>query len=163
MSWGVKPPSLAEHATIELRRIVDILQVEHASLFLRDAEHPDRAVLVAETGARLADTLPGHATVTGRVLSSGRVQEVEPLTDRGDATGAALAMPLEHDGEIIGALLVVAVRRNRRLGAADAQVIGRATETLVERILPVARPRQHGTASDRFTRGAPKRPIRARR
>jgi hypothetical protein len=163
MSWSVKPPSLAEHATIELRRIIEVLQVEHASLFLRDLEHPHRAVLVAETGAPLADTLPGHATVTGRVLSSGRVEEVEPPADGEDAVGAALAVPLEHDGETVGALLVVALHRNRRLGAADAQVVGRATETLVERILPAARPRQHGAGSDRFTRSAPKRPLRARR
>jgi GAF domain-containing protein len=158
MTWGVKPPSLAAHATIELRRIIDILQVDHASLFLRDPERARRPVHVAETGSPLADTLPEHATIVGRVLSTGRVQDLEADSD--EAAGAALAMPLEHDGEVIGALLVVSRRPNRRLGAADAQVIGRATETLVERVLPVARPRPH---SDRFTRGARSGPIRARR
>ena len=49
MTWGLKPPaSLADHATIELRRITDVLQVDHASLFLRDPAHPHRAVPVAE-------------------------------------------------------------------------------------------------------------------
>jgi GAF domain-containing protein len=157
MSWGVEPPSLAEHATIELRRITDVLQLDHASLFLRDPGHPQRATLVAATGARLADALPEHATIVGRVLSTGRVQEVEP--EAGDGTiGAALATPVEHEGETIGALLVVSLRRNRRLGAADAQVIGRVTELLVDRILPVAQP--HGAARGRFTRGEP---VRARR
>jgi len=162
MSWGVKPPAgLADHATIELRRITDVLQVEHASLFLRDPEHPHRAVHVAETGPALAEALAEHATIVARVLSTGRVQEVEPRP--GEPTGAALATPLEHEGEAIGALLVVSLRRNRRLGATDAQVIGRATENLVERILPLARQHQDGTPSDRFTRGTPTRPIRARR
>jgi hypothetical protein len=162
MSWGVNPPSsLAEHATIELRRITDVLQVEHASLFLRDPEQPHRAVHVAETGRPLAEALAEHATIVGRVLSTGRVQEVEPRP--GEPTGAALATPLEHEGEAFGALLVVSLRRNRRLGATDAQLIGRATEILVERILPLARDRPHGPPSDRFTRGAPTRPIRARR
>jgi hypothetical protein len=163
MSWGVKPPGLAEHATIELRRISDVLQIEHASLFLRDAEHPQRAVLVAETGHPLADALAEHATIVGRVLSTGRVQEVEPRVGPGLPAGAALATPLEHEGEAVGALLVVTLRPNRRLGATDAQVIGRATENLMERILPVARHRPHGVSSDRFTRGAPARPVRARR
>ncbi len=163
MSWGIKPPSLAEHATIELRRISDVLQIDHASLFLRDGAHAHRAVLVAETGRPLADALAEHATIVGRVLSTGRVQEVEPRIGPGDATGAALAMPLEHEGEAVGALLVVTLRPSRRLGAADANVIARATENLMERIFPVARPRPHGTGSERFTRSAPSRPIRSRR
>jgi hypothetical protein len=158
MTWGVKPPSLAEHATIELRRITDVLQVEHASLFLRDPEHFHRAVHVAETGRRLGEALPGHATIIGRVLSTGRVQEVEPEPD--ERGGAALATPLEHEGEAIGALLVVSLRPNRRLGATDAQVIGRATEILVERILPATRRRAQ---FDRFTRSSPAGALRARR
>ena len=124
MSWRVKPPSLAEHATIELRRITDVLQLDHASLFLRDHAQPQRATLVA-------------------------------------AIGAALATPLEHEGETIGALLVVSLRRNRRLGAADTKVIGHVTEMLVERILPVAPPSTAG--SPRFARAAPGEPLRARR
>jgi hypothetical protein len=163
MSWGIKPPSLAEHATIELRRISDVLQIDHASFFLRDAEHRHRAVLVAQTGCPLADALAEHATIVGRVLSTGRVQEVEPRAGRGEPAGAALATPLEHEGEAVGALLVVTLRPNRRLGSADAHVIGRATENLMERILPVARPRGHPVVSDRFKRGAPARPARARR
>jgi hypothetical protein len=159
MSWGVTPPSLAEHATIELRRISDVLQVEHASLFLRDSDSPHRAVLVAETGHPLADALDDHATIVGRVLSTGRVQEVEPRPRPGSAACAALATPLEHEGEAVGALLVVTLRPNRRLGATDAQVIGRATDNLMDRILPVARRRPHAARSDRFTRGAP---VRAR-
>lgn len=156
MSWGVKPPSLAEHATIELRRITDVLQVEHASLFLRDQEHPQRAVHVAETGCPLDEALPDHATVIGRVLSTGRVQQVEPGGGAGEPIGSALATPLERDGETVGALLVVSLRRNRRLGATEAQVIGRATETLVE--LTSRRRR-----SDRFTRDADTSSMRPRR
>ena len=163
MSWAIKPPSLAEHATIELRHISDVLQIDHASLFLRDAEHRHRAVLVAETGRPLADALAEHATIVGRVLSTGRVQEVEPRVGPGEPAGAALATPLEHEGEAVGALLVVTLRPNRRLGAADAQVIGRATENLMERILPMARPRPHAASSDRFTRATPAGPARARR
>jgi hypothetical protein len=155
MAWLVKPPSIAEHATIELRHIIDVLQVEHASLFLRDRETGRRPRCVAETGTPLADALPEHTTLIARALSTGRVQELEPAT----GAGAALAMPLDRDGEAIGALLVVSLRRSRRLGAADAQVVGRATETLVERIMPVARPRPQ---SDRFTRTARARPIRVR-
>jgi GAF domain-containing protein len=160
MSWRVKPPSLAEHATIELRRITDVLQLDHASLFLRDHAQPQRATLVAAIGADLAAALPEHATIIGRVLSSGRVQEVEPSA-HGDAIGAALATPLEHEGETIGALLVVSLRRNRRLGAADTKVIGHVTEMLVERILPVAPPSTAG--SPRFARAAPGESLRARR
>jgi hypothetical protein len=156
MTWSVKPPSLAAHATIELRRIMDILQVDHASLFLceREPGHPPQRI--AESGTPLADALPGHPTIIARTLRTGRVQELEPDT----ASGAALATPLERDGEAIGALLVVSLRRNRRLGAADAQVIGRAAEMLVERILPVARPRPQ---SDRFARTPRARRVRVQR
>ncbi len=89
------------------------------------------------------------------------MQEVEPRLDPGGATGAALATPLERDGETFGVLLVVSLRRNRRLGTTDAQVIGRATETLVERILfATSRDPRHGVASDRLTRSVPARPPR---
>jgi hypothetical protein len=156
MTWLVKPPSIADHATIELRHIIDVLQIEHASLFLCDGEGGHRPQCVAETGTPLVDALPEHATLIARALSTGRVQELEPAT----GAGAALAMPLDREGEAIGALLVVSLRRSRRLGAADAQVIGRAAETLVERIMPVTRPRPQ---SDRFARVAHARPVRAQR
>jgi hypothetical protein len=153
MTWGLKPPaSLADHATIELRRITDVLQVDHASLFLRDPAHPHRAVTVAETGRPLDEALSEHATIVGRVLHTGRVQEIHRSAGSDQTTCAALATPLEHEGQAVGALLVVTLRRNRRLGPIDAQLIGRATETLVERIL---RPPEEGGRSDRFTRGAP--------
>jgi hypothetical protein len=155
MTWGLKPPaSLADHATIELRRITEVLQVDHASLFLRDPAHPHRAVPVAETGRPLAEALTEHATIVGRALHTGRVQEVHQPAGSGQTTCAALATPLEHDGQAVGALLVVTLRKNRRLGAIDAQLIGRATETLVERILARGDHGAHGTASDRFARGA---------
>jgi GAF domain-containing protein len=159
MSWGAKRPSVADHAIIELRRISDILQVEHASLFLRDPASPHAAVHVAETGRPLRAALAEHATVVGRVLRTGRVQELEPRSAPDGATGAALAMPLERDDETFGVLLVVSLRRNRRLGATDARVLGRATETLVERVLHAAS-RDPGVASDRFTRLVPTRPRR---
>jgi hypothetical protein len=160
MSASAKPPSLGEHAIIELRRISDVLQVEHASLFLRDPEPPNGAVRVAETGCPLGEVLAEHATIVGRALCTGRVQEVEPRPGPDVATGA-LAMPLERDGDTFGVLLVVSLRRNRRFGTTDAQVIDRATETLVERILLAAsRDPRHSVASDRFTRSVPARPPR---
>jgi hypothetical protein len=156
MTWRVKPAaSLADHATIELRRITEVLQVDHASLFLRDPDHPHRAVPVAETGAPIAEALSEHATIVGRVLQTGRVQEVHLPSRPGETTCAALATPLEHEGEAVGALLVVTLRKNRRLGAIDAQLIGRATETLVERILPRGGEGVEGAGSQRFTRDTP--------
>ena len=42
VKWGLSPgASLEDLATIELRRITDVLQVDHASLFLRDSDDPD--------------------------------------------------------------------------------------------------------------------------
>jgi hypothetical protein len=164
MSWGAKPPSAGEHAMIELRRISEVLQVEHASLFVRDPARPHVAVHVAETGRPLGAALAEHATVVGRVLRTGRAQEVEPLPSPDGAMGAAPATPLERDGETFGVLLVVSLRRNRRLGATDARVIGRATESLMERVLHAA-PRDRGdrVASDRFTRPVQARPRRTQR
>jgi hypothetical protein len=127
---------LAEYARIELRRIRDVLDVDHASLHLRDPDDPRRAVAVAEAGRPIGDLLAGHAGVVARVLRTGRVEELHEL---GETTCAALATPLEHDGRTFGTLLIVTLRRNRRLGATEAQVIGRATETLVERIGPTGR------------------------
>jgi GAF domain len=164
MTWRVKPAaSLADHATIELRRITEVLQVDHASLFLRDPDDPQRAVAVAETGTPVAEALSEHATIVGRVLQTGRVQEVHLASGAGESTCAALATPLQHEGQAVGALLVVTLRKNRRLGAIDAQLIGRATETLVERILPWSGEAPDGAASKRFTRDTPSaRRLRAR-
>ncbi|HEY7620115.1 MAG TPA: hypothetical protein VH834_10100 [Solirubrobacteraceae bacterium] len=164
MSWSAKAPGLAEHATIELRRISDVLQVDHASLFLRDPDRPTDGLCVAETGRPLCEALREHAMIVKRALCTGRVQEVEPHDGPDGATGAALATPLERDGETFCVLLVVSVRKNRRLGATDAQVIGRAGEILIERIL-LAAPREprHGVTSDRFTRAIPPRSPRMRR
>jgi hypothetical protein len=157
-SWRFKAPSVADHAIIELRRITDVLQVEHASLFLRDPANPHAAVHVAESGCPLGAALGEHAMVVERVLRTGSVQEVEPRSAPDGASGAALATPLERDGETFGVLLVVALRANRRLGATDARVLGRATETLVERVLHAAsRDPGDGAASDRFTRLIPAR------
>jgi hypothetical protein len=159
MSWRSKPPSVADHALIELRRISDVLQVEHASLFLRDPARPDAPVHVAEAGCPLAAALAEYATIVGRVLRTGRVEEVEPRSARDGANGAVLATPVERDGETFGVVLVVSLRRNRRLGATDARVLGRATETLVERVLHAAsRDPGDGVASDRFMRLVPVRP-----
>ncbi len=160
MSWTLKPAaSLADLATIELRRITDVLQVDHASLFLRDPDHPHRPVAVAETGLPAAQALPEHATVLGRVLQTARVQAVHRPPGEDDAPCAALAAPLVHDERAVGALLVVTRRESRRLGAIDAKLVGDASETLVERMLATPgrlEPRAH---SDRFTRG----PAAARR
>jgi hypothetical protein len=156
MTWRLKPAaSLADHATIELRRITEVLQVDHASLFLRDPDDPRRAVPVAETGAPVAEALSEHATIVARVLQTGRVQEAHLPSRAGETTCAALATPLEHEGEAVGALLVVTLRKNRRLGAIDAQLMGRATETLVERILPWGGEGADRAGSARFTRDSP--------
>jgi GAF domain-containing protein len=163
-SWGAKPPSVADHAMIELRRISDVLQVEHASLFLRDPASPHATVHVAETGRPLGAALAEHATIVGRVLRTGRVQELEPRSTSDGAIGAALATPLQRDGETFGVLLIVSLRRNRRFGATDARVVGRATETLVERVVhAVSRHPGEGVASDRFMRLVPARPRRTQR
>jgi hypothetical protein len=152
MSWTPKPPaSLADLATIELRRIADVLQVEHASLHLRDPDHPHRAVVVAETGLVTAEALPDHATVLGRVLQTARVQAVHRAPGD-DAPCAALAAPLVHDERAVGALLVVTHRQNRRLGSIDAKLVGDASETLVERMLATPGRLEPRPRSDRFTR-----------
>src|SRR5215217_3449281 len=50
MSLGPRPAaSVADLAAIELRRIAEVLQVEHVSLFLHDSEHPQRAAEAAPT------------------------------------------------------------------------------------------------------------------
>ena len=59
MNWDLSPgATLADLATIELRRITDVLQVDHASLFLRDADDPERTIAVAEAGLPSGEALP---------------------------------------------------------------------------------------------------------
>jgi hypothetical protein len=140
--------SVADLAAIELRRISEVLLVDHASLFLPDPDDPDRAAMIASTGAPIEDALPAHAGVLARVLTTGRVQEVHHV--HGDPRGArsALATPLLDEQRPVGALLVVTLRETRRLGLFEMQVIASATETLVARLLePLRR-----TASHRFVR-----------
>ena len=62
VTWEVKPgASLADLATIELRRITDVLQVDHASLFLRDADDPERAPRWPRPGCPPATRCPSTA------------------------------------------------------------------------------------------------------
>ena len=155
MSLGPRPAaSAADLAAIELRRITDVLQVEHASLFLDDPDHPQRAAAVATTGIPLDEALVEYGGVIARVMHTGRVHEVEH--PHGGARGgcAAMAAPLLDGRRPIGVLLVVTNRDSRRLGAVDAQVIVRATETLVNRIVSRERRFHRQGASGRFTRGA---------
>jgi hypothetical protein len=147
--------SVADLAAIELRRITDVLQVDHASLFLYDADHPQRAAAAAETGIPADEALVEYGGVVARVMHTGRVHEVEH--PHGSARGgcSAMAVPLLDRQRAIGVLLVVTVRDSRRLGTFDAQVIVRATETLVSRLVsPERRFHREGTP-DRFARAAP--------
>jgi hypothetical protein len=143
--------SAADLATIELRRIAEVLQIDHASLFLPDPDDLKRPALVASTGVPVEQALPAHARVVARVLATARAQEIHV---RGDPRGArsAVATPLLDGQRAIGALLVVTLRESRRLGRFDAQVIGRATETLVARVLAPLRRARHPSGSDRFVR-----------
>jgi hypothetical protein len=157
MTWAVKPgASLADVATIDLRRITDVLQVDHASLFVRDPNDPQRAAVVAETGLPVGEALPEHCTLLLGVLHSGCAAEIQSPGGAGEPCSAALATPLVHEDRAVGAVLVVTRRASRRLGAIDAQVIQRATQALVERFLA---PRDHRArlrvGSDRFVRDAP--------
>jgi hypothetical protein len=156
VNWELSPgASLADLATIELRRITDVLQVDHASLFLRDPDDPQRTVAVAETGLPAGEVLPEHDALVAQVLRTARPGEAQGPDGPAEASCAALASPLVHDDRAVGALLVVTRRANRRLGAIDAEVVERATQTLVERFLA---PGDHGEpAVRRFTRGAPAR------
>jgi hypothetical protein len=156
VNWELSPgASLADLATIELRRITDVLQVDHASLFLRDPDDPQRTVAVAETGLPAGEVLPEHDALVAQVLRTARPGEAQGPDGPAEAWCAALASPLVHDERAVGALLVVTRRANRRLGAIDAEVVERATQTLAERFLA---PGDHGEpAARRFTRGAPAR------
>jgi GAF domain len=153
VNWELSPgASLAELATIELRRITDVLQVEHASLFLRDADDPERTIAAAEAGLPAREALPERCQLLTDVLKTGRAAQVERFEGPGGACCGALASPLVHEDRALGALLVVTRRANRRLGAIDMEVVQRATRTLVERFLaPGDRPGPRGV-SDRFTR-----------
>ena len=151
MTWAVKPgASLADLATIDLRRITDVLQVDHASLFLRDPNDPQRAAVVAQTGLPVSEALPEHRTLLSDVLHSGCAAQIQCTGAAGEPCSAALATPLVHEDRAVGAVLVVTRRANRKLGAIDAQVVQRATKKLVERFLaPSERHEQ------RFTHDAP--------
>jgi hypothetical protein len=150
VTWGVKPgATLADLATIDLRRITDVLQVDHASLFLRDPDDPQRAAVVAETGLPVGEALPEHGTLLSRVLDSGCAAEIQHSACAGEPCSAALATPLVHEDRAVGAVLVVTRRANRQLGAIDAQVVQRATKKLVERFLAPS-----DRQEPRFTRDA---------
>jgi hypothetical protein len=156
--WVENPgATLADLAIIELRRITDVLQVDHASLFLRDPDDPQRTVVVAETGLPVAEALPEHCPLVSRVLQTATTADLDCGGGSAEKSCAALAAPLLHDGQAVGALLVVTRRASRRLGAIDAQVIQAATETLVERFLAPTDRHEPGVASPRFTRDAPAR------
>jgi GAF domain len=158
MSLGPRPAaSVADLAAIELRRITDVLQVEHASLFLHDRDHPQRAAAVAATGLPVDEAIVEYGGVVARVMHTGRVHEV--AHPHGSARGgcSAMAVPLLDGQRTIGVLLVVTVRDSRRLGTFDAQVIIRATETLVSRIVSPERRFDRQREPDRFARAAPDR------
>jgi hypothetical protein len=153
MSHGPRPTaSIADLAAIELRRITDVLQVEHASLFLHDPDHPQRAAAVAATGIPIDEALVEFGGVVARVMHTGRVHDIDH--PHGSARGgcSAMAVPLLDGQRAIGVLLVVTVRDSRRLGSFDAQVIVRATETLVSRIVSPERRFHRECAAPRFTR-----------
>jgi hypothetical protein len=153
MSQGPRPAaSIADLAAIELRRITDVLQVDHASLFLHDADHPQRPPVVAATGLPVEEALVEYGGVVARVMHTGRIHDVQH--PHGSARGgcSAMAVPLLEGQRAVGVLLVVTVRDSRRLGNFDAQVIVRATETLVSRIVsPERRFHREGTSA-RFVR-----------
>ena len=155
MTWAVKPnASLADLATIDLRRIADVLQVDHASLYLRDPDDPRRAAVVAEIGLPVGEALPEHRILLSRVLHTCCSAELHGQAGTDDACSAALATPLLHGDEAVGAVLVVTRRPSRRLGAIDSQVIQRGTGTLVERFLAPGERHASGVASERFVRDA---------
>jgi hypothetical protein len=143
--------AIADPATIELRRVLDVLQVDHASLFVPDADTDAPRALVS-VGLPVHAALPEHMAVVRRVLETGRVQEVHHVP--GDPRGArsALATPLLGEDRPLGALVVVTLREIRRLGLFEAQVLGRTTETLVGRILAPGQRFRRGSGSDRFQR-----------
>ena len=145
MSWAQQTTAtVVDLAAIELRRIVDVLQVEHASLFLHDPGRRSGVAEVASVGLAVEEALAEHDGVVGGVMHTGRVHEVEHSRDG----CSAIAAPLLDEREAVGVVLVATVRESRRLGAFDAKVIARAAETLVDRIVAPRRRR----VSDRFSR-----------
>jgi hypothetical protein len=164
MSWGLRSgASVADLAAIELRRVTEVLQVEHASLFLHEPEHPQRAAAVAATGLPVEEALVEYGAIVARVLHTGRLHEVEHPHGRGRDGCSAIAAPLLDAQRAIGALLVVTVRESRRLCAFDAQMVARAAETLVSRIVSPECRFQRERTSDRFTRAVSVTdPLRAR-
>jgi len=146
---------IAEIAAIELRRIVDVLQVEHASLFLHDPDHPQRAASVAAVGLPVDEALVEYGGVVARVMHTGRIHEVQHGGARGGCS--AMAVPLLEGQRAVGALLVVTVRPSRRLGTFDAQVIVRATETLVRRIVEREQRFHREAVTERFARSKAER------
>jgi hypothetical protein len=154
MSWAPRPAaSVTDLAAIELRRITDVLQVEHASLFVHDPEHPQRAAAVAAAGIPADEALVEYGGIVARVLHTGRIHEVEHPHGGGGRGGcSAMAAPLLDGPQALGALLVATVRESRRLGSFDAQVIVRAAETLVSRIVAAEGRFERQRTSDRFTR-----------
>ena len=153
MTWAVKSgASLADLATIDLRRITDVLQVDHASLFLRDPDDPLRAAVVAQTGLPVGEALPEHRMLLADVLRSGCTAEIQSPGGAGEPPSAALATPLLHEDRTVGAVLVVTRRESRCLGAIDAQVIQRATRALVDRFLKHSDRRVLRVDSERFVR-----------
>ena len=156
VTWAVKPSaSLADLATIDLRRITDVLQVDHASLFLRDPDDPQLAAVVAQTGLPVGEALPEHRMLLADVLQSGCAAEIQCPGGAGEPCSAALATPLLDEDRAVGAVLVVTRRENRCLGAIDAQVIQRATRALVDRFLKHPVRRELRVDSDRFVRDTP--------
>jgi GAF domain len=157
VTWELSPgASLADLATIELRRITDVLQVDHASLFLGDADDLEHARAVAETGLSVDEALPEYSTLLTRAVRTARAAKVERSEGPG-ATCAALAAPLVHDDRALGALLVVTRRANRRLGAIDSEVVREATQTLVERFLAPADRGEPRFVSERAARSLHRR------
>jgi GAF domain-containing protein len=146
--------SAPELAAIELRRISDVLQVDHVSLFLPNPDAPERTAMIASTGAPVDEALPRYADVVARVIATARVEQIHHVSGDPRAARSAIATPLLDGGRAIGALLVVTARGRRRFGLFEAQVLNRASETLVARILaPMDRAQRRG-GSDRFGRDA---------
>jgi hypothetical protein len=136
MSWAPQPnATIADLAAIELRRIVDVLQIEHASLFLHDPDHPQRPAMLAAEGLPVDEALVEYGGVVARVMHTGRVHEVAHAHGAGRGGCSAMAVPMLDGERPIGVLLAVTVRESRRLGTFDAQVVVRAAETLVSRIV----------------------------
>src|SRR4029077_11011835 len=121
---------------------------------LRDEDDPQRTIAVAETGMSAAEALPEHRKLLGRVLRTALAAEVQCPEGEAETCCAALATPLLHDDRAVGALLVVTRRANRRLGAIDAEVVERATQTLVERFLAPSDGHESQHGAERFVRDA---------